>query len=167
MWHQTRYREQVCCWSAAAGRTWPVQSQGWLNGTYSSSLLNMPSPILEGLPSASLSNFIFAVLSNNLDRCLWTLRVDNGSFRFTKDHCLFRNVCTRFITMRNLSLRPLSLEAVTNTAIWRQKSCTAGTFSKSPLPTITRDACRFAQIVFTIEWVSVWIYMRCCIYCTK
>lgn len=52
--------------------TWPVQSQGSLKGTYSSSLLYIPIPDLLGLPSASFSNFIFAMLSNNFDKCLWT-----------------------------------------------------------------------------------------------
>lgn len=59
-------------WFSVGKYTWPEQSQGSLKGTYSSSLLYMPSPDLLGLPSPSFSNSIFAILSNNLDRCLWT-----------------------------------------------------------------------------------------------
>lgn len=52
--------------------TCPLQSQDWLKGTYSSSLLYMPWPIFEGFPSPSVSNRILAMLSNSLDRCFWT-----------------------------------------------------------------------------------------------
>lgn len=49
-----------------------MQSQGWQKGTYSSSLLYMPTPLLVGVPSASAANCIFAMLSNSLERCFWT-----------------------------------------------------------------------------------------------
>lgn len=52
--------------------TWPLQSQGSLKATYSSSLLYMPILILVGFSLASSWNCILAILSKSLERWCWT-----------------------------------------------------------------------------------------------
>lgn len=52
--------------------TCPLQSQGSLKATYSSSLLYMPRLILVGFSLASSWNCILAILSKSLERWRWT-----------------------------------------------------------------------------------------------
>lgn len=52
--------------------TCPLQSQGSLKATYSSSLLYMPRLVLVGFLQASNWNCILAILSKSLERWRWT-----------------------------------------------------------------------------------------------